>query len=133
VEAGQREFANGELEFYSSATDARNAAMPDVVLLASVLPYLPDPLAVLADLLRSEPAHVLVDRTGFTTAGGSRLTVQRIPRSIYPANYPCWFLDRAQFLAVFSGRYRVAQEWVDDIAAPPGLEFRSFIFERLPA
>ncbi|MBL9214668.1 MAG: methyltransferase, TIGR04325 family [Opitutaceae bacterium] len=129
--AGRREFAGGELEFYSSVAEACDAGVPDVVLLASVLCYLPSPFAVLADLLRTMPARVIVERTGFTAAGPTRLMVQRVPRSIYPASYPCWFFARDEFLAAFAGRYRVAREWRDEVATPAGVEFRSLCLERV--
>ena len=110
--------------------EACAAGMPDVLLLASVLPYLPAPLEILSGLLQLGAAWVVVDRTGFTREGRARLTVQRIPRSIYPASYPCWFLDRAEFLAQFAGRYRLIGEYPAEVAVPDGLEFRSFHFDR---
>jgi putative methyltransferase (TIGR04325 family) len=128
VAAGRREFQNGELEFYSSVAAACDAGMPDVLLLASVLPYLPAPFEILARLLETGAPWILVDRTGFTRDGGSRLTIQRVPRSIYPASYPCWFLDRAEFLSHFAGRYRLTSDQAEKIVVPAGLEFRSLHF-----
>jgi len=133
VAAGRREFQNGELEFYTSAAEACDAGMPDVLLLASVLPYLPSPLETLSDLVKRGARWIIVDRTGFTVGGGARLTVQHVPRSIYAASYPCWFLDRAEFLARFEGRYRLVGEQRDEVAVPEGLEFRSLRFCRVDA
>ncbi len=133
VAVGRREFQRGELEFYSSIREAGAAGMPDVVLLASVLSYLPNPAAVLAELLALGANWVLVERTGFTTTGGPRLTVQRVPRSIYPASYPCWFMDRADLLRQVAGCYRVVADEPDPIEASAGLEFRSLQLQRLPA
>jgi len=131
VAAGRREFQNEQLEFYPTVAEACAAGMPDVLLLASVLPYLPSPLATLSDLLKLGAARVIVDRTGFTREGRARLTVQRVPRSIYPASYPCWFLDRAEFLAQFASGHRLVDEYATPDTAPDGLEFRSFHFARL--
>lgn len=131
VEAGRREFATEELRFYSSIAEACDAAMPDVVLLASVLCYLPTPFVVLRELLQSAPARVVVERTGMTVQGRSRLTLQHVPRSIYRASYPCWFFNRDEFLAAFSGHYRLVHEERDEVATPAGLEFRSFHFVRV--
>ena len=131
AEAGQREFATEELRFYSSIAEACDAGMPDVLLLASVLCYLPAPFAVLRELLQTAPARVVVERTGMTEQGRSRLTLQRVPRTIYRASYPCWFFNRDEFLAAFAGRYRLVHEARDAIATPDGLEFRSFHFVRL--
>jgi putative methyltransferase (TIGR04325 family) len=131
VEAGRREFQTEELRFYSSSREACDAGMPDVLLLASVLCYLPDPWAMLAELLRSAPARVVVERTGFAREGRTRLMVQHVPRTIYSASYPCWFLGREEFLAAFAGRYRLVHEQPDAVATPAGVEFRSFHFARL--
>jgi len=133
VEAGRREFQTEELRFYSSIREACDAGMPDVLLLASVLCYLPDPFATLAELLQAGPARVIVERTGFSREGATRLMVQRVPRSIYPASYPCWFFGRDEFLAAFAGRYRLVHEQPEAVATPAGVEFRSFHFARLDA
>jgi putative methyltransferase (TIGR04325 family) len=131
VEAGRREFQTEELKFYSSAAEACGVDRPDILLLASVLSYLPAPYEALAGLLQTGPSRVIVERTGFTVGGGSRLMVQRVPRTIYPASYPCWFFGRDEFLAAFAGRYRLVHEQPDAVATPSGVEFRSFYFERL--
>jgi putative methyltransferase (TIGR04325 family) len=130
VAAGRREFQNDELEFYSSVAAACDPGLPDVLLLASVLPYLPSPFDVLTGLLKTGAPWVIVDRTGFTLNGGSRLTIQRVPRSIYPASYPCWFLDRAAFLSRFADRYRLLGDQPVKVDLPAGLEFRSLQFSR---
>jgi putative methyltransferase (TIGR04325 family) len=131
VAMGRREFQRDELEFFSSIREACAAGMPDVIVLASVLSYLPDPEATLAELLAVGASWVFVERTGFTTEGGRRLTVQHVPRSIYRASYPCCFLDRTEFLRQVSTRYRVVVDRRDEIDAPPGLEFRSVQLARL--
>ncbi len=130
VAAGRREFQNGELEFYTSIREACAAGMPDVVLLASVLPYVPSPLEVFGELLEIGAGWLLVERSGFTTRGGTRLTMQHVPRSIYRASYPCWFLDRAAFLQRAAVHYRVVADFREEIAVPEGLEFRSVHFAR---
>jgi len=130
VAAGRAEFANDELEFHSAATAACAANRPDVLLLASVLPYLQSPLETLRELLNTDPSWVIVDRTGFTTSPSAQLKVQRIPRTIYPASYPCWFLDRTEFLAAFAGRYQLIGDHRADVIVPDGLEFRTLHFSR---
>jgi putative methyltransferase (TIGR04325 family) len=131
VEAGRREFQSNELEFFSSAGEACTGGAPDVLLLSSVLPYLPAPLETLRELLRVGATRVVVDRTGFVAGGRPRLTVQRVPRSIYSASYPCWFLDRAEFVAAFGSAYRLVHEIREPLEPPAGLEFRSLHFTRL--
>jgi putative methyltransferase (TIGR04325 family) len=132
VEIGRREFQNEELKFYASVSEACSEFDPDVILLASVLPYLPSPLTTFAELLQIRPEYLLVERTGFTRSTGSRLTIQYVPRSIYRASYPCWFLDRRELLSLAEPHYRVLADYREDIDTPEGLEFRSLHFVRLP-
>ncbi len=129
--AGRAEFQNGELEFYTTVTEACDEGTPDVLLLAGVLPYLPSPLATLSSVLETGARWIVVERTGFALDGKTRLTVQHVPRSIYAASYPCWFFDRTEFLAQFAGRYRLESESRDEVAVPVGLEFRSLHFRRV--
>jgi putative methyltransferase (TIGR04325 family) len=131
VDAGRREFQTEELRFYSSSREACDAGMPDVLLMASVLCYLASPYETLVELLQARPARVVIERTGFVIEGKSRLMVQHVPRTIYPASYPCWFFNRTEFLAAFAGHYRLVHEQSDAVATPPGVEFRSFHFECL--
>jgi len=128
---GRREFETEELRFYSSLAEACDAGMPDVLLMASVLCYLPAPFVILGELLRLAPNRVVIERTGMVTEGKSHLTVQHVPRSIYRASYPCWFFAREELLAAFAGRYRLVHEARDEVATPAGLEFRSFHFARI--
>jgi putative methyltransferase (TIGR04325 family) len=129
--AAGREFEGDGLEFHPTVAAASAAGAPDFIVLGSVLPYLPSPLSTQAELLAVGARHVFVERTGFTTAGRARLTVQHVPRSIYRASYPCWFLDRAEFLRCFAPGYRVVDEQREPIATPAGLEFRTFHFARV--
>jgi len=131
VKLGQQEFQSEELEFYASVSGACADTVPDVLLLGSVMPYLPDPLEILAGLLRTGATHVVIERTGFVTEGRARLTVQRVPRSIYPARYPCWFLNRGDLLSTIGSAYRLVHECRDAIETPTGLEFRTLHFVKV--
>jgi putative methyltransferase (TIGR04325 family) len=130
VAAGRREFAGGELEFCATIAEAASRGTPDVVLLASVLSYLPRPLETLAELAALGAGTIVVESTGFTGSGGTRLTRQQVPASIYRASYPCWFLDRAGLLAVLAPRFRLAWELPAPGPAPAGCEFRSLVLVR---
>jgi len=130
VAAGRREFANEELRFFPTVGDAVAGGVPDVILLSSVLPYLPRPLETLAELAALGAQVIVTEGTGFSQEGGPRLTVQHVPASIHRASYPCWFLDRAEFLAAFSPRYRLAAEYPETTRPPAGGEFRALVFTR---
>jgi putative methyltransferase (TIGR04325 family) len=129
VAAGQREFEIGPLRFRASLDACAADPARAVMLLASVLPYLEQPHAVLGDIARRGFRHVLIDRTGFVRGPGDRLTVQRVPPSIYDASYPCWFFEREKLLRSLPG-YRVVAEWPGFDILDTGAESRGLLLER---
>jgi hypothetical protein len=75
---------------------------------------------------------VIIDRTGFTPRGRDRLTVQRVPASIYAASYPCWFFDRAALLRPFAPSWRIVGEWRTADEADIDAEHRGMYLEKQP-
>ncbi len=132
VEAGRREFTTGPLRFYETIDACFAVEHPTVLLLSSVLPYVEQPHALLAQLARCECDWIIIDRTGLTRNGRDRLTVQHVPESIYRATYPCWFFDRARLLASLLPRWQVVAEWPSlDGGGGKNLEFRGFTLKRV--
>ena len=130
VAAGQREFATGPLRFYETIDGCCAAERPGVALLSSVLPYLEDPHALVQDIARRDFRHVIIDRTGFVGRGRDRLTVQRVPASIYEASYPCWFFDREKLLRPFAADWRIVAEWPAFDRADIAAEYCGLALER---
>jgi len=89
VTAGQAEFQNDHLRFYSTIDASWAARRPDVVMLSSVLQYLENPEELLARIGKLGPDYILVDRTPILDQGRERIVVQTVPPIIYPANYAC--------------------------------------------
>lgn len=132
VATGRREFSSDVLNFHDAPEEACATVRPDLLLLSSVLPYLPEPYAMLDRLLRLGIPTIVVDRTPFLRSDRDRLTVQVVPPEIYSASYPAWFFGETKFLAAFHGRgYRVAEEWPgNDDYSPNGDDavFKGFFF-----
>lgn len=131
VAAGQREFTRGPLRFFATLDEGCGAGQPAVLLLSSVLPYLENPRALLADIRARPFRHVIIDRTGFVTRGRDRLTVQHVPTAIYEASYPCWFFDRASLLAEFASGWRVVEEWSTDDDTDIDAQHSGLMLERI--
>ena len=132
VVAGNKEFANRELTFYRSIDSACKENEYDVLLLSGVIQYLPDPLQFLSQVLEHRIPSIVFDRTPFMLNGMARLTVQYVPRRIYRASYPAWFLSENEFLAKFEGRYEKIVTWPAlDKHHPQGgrAEYKGFLFE----
>jgi putative methyltransferase (TIGR04325 family) len=134
VACGRRDIQTEALRFYETVESCLARHAPNVLLLSSVLPYLPQPYAMLDQLLQTGIAHVIIDRTPFLRRAGERLTVQTVPASIYPASYPAWFFSEAKLLqAVTSRGYRLMAEFPVLIRLAPEDEpadWKGFIFEK---
>jgi putative methyltransferase (TIGR04325 family) len=130
VARGRERFTDARLSFHETTAAARAASGAQLLLLSSVLQYLERPYDALAQFIDEGFPFVLIDRTPLL-ADRDRLTVQRVPRWIYPASYPCWFLSRARLLAAVAPRYEVVAEFPAlDRATIPGSTFRGMLLER---
>ena len=111
VNAGNKEFCTESLHFYNTAAECIMNQSPNVLLLSSVLSYLPDPYKLLHDLLDLQIPCLIIDRT-ILIESCDRLTVQRTPPYIYDASYPAWLLSREKLLSEVEGRgYTLQAEW----------------------
>ncbi len=133
VDAGRELEGNG-LRFFNSVDDAWDQVQPNVLLLGSVLQYLPSPYVELESLLRHPWKMVLVDRTAMLPESNcDRLTVQNIPATIYEASYPAWFLSKSRFEAAFHQDFELVANWHNcDHYLLDGdqTRFEGFCFER---
>jgi putative methyltransferase (TIGR04325 family) len=75
--------------------------------------------------------RVIIDRTGFVKRGRDRLTVQRVPPSIYPASYPCWFFNRGRLVESFGDDWRVVAEWPSPDYVDIDAEYGGMVVERI--
>ncbi len=132
VAAGNKEFANDELAFYHSIASACHDHKYDVLILSGVLQYLPDPSAFVSSILGRRIPAIIIDRTPFMVNGVARLTVQHVPKKIYPASYPAWFLSEHELLQHFEAQYEIIATWPAlDKHHPQGgrAEYKGFLFE----
>lgn len=121
VAAGQAEFADSVLSFHPDLAAATARQPADVVLLSSVLQFLPEPPAFLRSLAAQRIPWVIIDRTPVITDSADRLTVQHVPAWIYPASYPAWFFNEESLCAPFAQAYhRLARFSALDAPCLPG-------------
>ncbi len=124
VRAGTAHIAEGPLTFADSASEVVARINPNLLLLSGVLGFVRDPLALLRDLLAHGVETVIVDRTFFLREPGpSRIMIEDVPAWIYPASYPCWFLEEAAVRDVFaqSGYVHVQEFEPLDRLDPPAV------------
>jgi putative methyltransferase (TIGR04325 family) len=134
VERGAAHFQTAELRFSASLDEAVADAPADVVLLSSVLQYLPEPHAFVRRLAEWGPAHVVLDRTPCSALARDVLAVQRVPAEIYRASYPCWIFSRERLLEAFRPGYTALAVFTDGNgswhASAASFELAGFLFDR---
>jgi len=117
VECGMREIANNSLSFHYNIDNALKHCKPDVLLLSSVLQYLPNPYEKLNELLKYGFKYIIIDRTGFIESKKDRITIQIVPENIYKASYPAWFFTVKKFLKIFTDDYELISDFDDQFTA----------------
>ena len=112
VDCGRRELAAIEkLHFYPSIEDACDAAAPGLLIASSVLQYVDDPIGTLNALAECGADVLLLDRMPFSDDGKTSCRVQHVPRTIYPASYPIWFLSWQDTCQALSSKYEKFMEF----------------------
>lgn len=100
VDAGREYISDKNLKFYNRIEDCLQVITPNVVLLSSVLQYLPKPVEVLKSIASYEIPTIIIDRTPFLKKSSETyITIQQVPENICPASYPCWFFSGQEFIS----------------------------------
>jgi putative methyltransferase (TIGR04325 family) len=109
-DVGRREFQTDQLRFPSDL-EAALADEPRVLLLLSVLQFLPDPASVVKQLRTRAYDVIVVDRTPMWNHP-TRITVQHVPAEIYgkAIRYPARIFSRDELVSLFAG-YELASEF----------------------
>lgn len=129
VEEGIRSFANDHLHFFYNIQECLNKFPIHVVVFSSVLQYLKEPYKILNEVFENRIEYIIIDRTPFIRKGNDRITVQKVPRWIYKARYPCWFFNEQKFLESMNFAYEKIYEFrALDWANIPS-EFKGFFFK----
>ena len=117
VACGKAEFATDTLGFFETIEQCFSARPVNVVLFSSVLQYLERPYELLEEVVKLAPTAIIIDRTPLANKG-ERITVQHVPKTIYPATYPCRFLDKARLDAILT-QSRTLTPWFISPVDPP--------------
>lgn len=125
VECGRELFENEHLKFYSKIAECLRHAEPNVALLSNVLQYLPEPYAVLEELIASNIPYILIDHAPCSKKESDFITVQNVPASIYDASYPCRIFGKKSLRDIFQGRYEMLASFDSSSgsAIADGMEF----------
>jgi putative methyltransferase (TIGR04325 family) len=101
-ECGKETFENDNLKFYTTIDECLNVnPNVNVLLLSSVLQYLPHWDLFINEIEKYNFDYILIDRTSFTSFEQGFWTVQKVPEYIYTAMYPCYFFNYKKLLSLF--------------------------------
>jgi putative methyltransferase (TIGR04325 family) len=135
IEVGKKFFEDDHLKFYTTIADCLAATQPQVILLGSVLQYLPDPFTILEQLLDLPCEHLIIDRTPFWDGATDRLCVQHVPVEIYPASYPSWIFSTQGFNSHLNSKWEVIAKFnnPDQLPGPVEFSYRGMILHKRKA
>jgi putative methyltransferase (TIGR04325 family) len=134
VEKGKKFVEDDVLKFYASIEESVNAVSPNVILLSSVVQYLPSVDWLFGQINSLEARTLIFDRTPFCGAPENRICVQHVPSEIYKASYPMWLLSRAWLFSHLSN-WKMHESFASAegcVVTEAGIEFEfsGYIFER---
>lgn len=114
VTCGKKYIQDDILKFYPSARDALNEQKAGLIIISCTLPYIENPYRLINEIIHLHIPVIIIDNTPFNFENRDRLTVQKVPPSIYAASYPCWFLDYHKVKQAFTDQYRIVSEHFND-------------------
>lgn len=114
VSIGKQEFSNDTIHFWPTMSECARRETIDVILFSSVLQYMEDPYALVAEAGALNPKALLIDRTPFSPVG-EKIIVQQVPESIYKASYACRLLDREKLKAAIPSTYHCLPEFPSQV------------------
>jgi putative methyltransferase (TIGR04325 family) len=87
------------------------SSKPDIVILSSVLQYIPNPYEIIDNIARLQPSYIILDRTSFGVDKYWRIQVNS---GFYDVDisYPHHLIDESKVLSLLKG-YSVAQKWTN--------------------
>jgi putative methyltransferase (TIGR04325 family) len=117
------------INFYYNLEDCLQEQKIDVVIFSSVLQYLENPYDLLEFVVSQNIKHIILDRTAILP-DSERLTIQKVPPSIYDSSYPAWFLNEIRIISIFNNKgYQMLADftelWSSNIIKS---KFKGYIF-----
>jgi putative methyltransferase (TIGR04325 family) len=110
IDVGKKEFENNQLQFSYSIDEVLGREKINCLLVSGSIQYFEKPKEWFEKLKGYNFESIVFDRTCFIE-GKTRLTVQHVPKTIYPASLPCWFFNETEFINSFSDKYELVADF----------------------
>lgn len=111
VEAGHKHFANEELSFHESISDASVRVSPNTILCSGTLNYLSDPAETIQSFSRSSASTLIIDRIAVHDGDKDIVAVQRVGGTPYAAEFPMRIFSRARLEQGLSSGWDVISQF----------------------
>ena len=131
VKAGLDFIQDDCLRFYSTIDACLGERQPNVVLLSSVLEYLPDPILILNKIFATNIDIVIIDRSAFLLNGEERFFIQNVSPDIFSASIPCRMVSEQSIKNIFkSNNMNLMTEFDSSGEKDRDFHYRGLIFIR---
>lgn len=132
VEVGKNNFQSDSLRFYDSIDECTSYSKVDVVILSGVLQYLEFPDQIIHKILDLGANKIIIDKTIVNKSDLNMIYIQRVPKEIYSASYPCHFFSEEWLLRKFFQRYHLTADF-KSLSFPEvekmGSQFKGYVME----
>jgi putative methyltransferase (TIGR04325 family) len=129
VDIGRKDFQDEQLKFFYDTDSCVKETKPNCILLSSVLPYVESPHSLVGQLLKYDFKYLILDKMPFIDGEKDRLTIQKVPASIYEASYPAWFFSEKKFKEIIQEKYQIVEEFLCPVEANLKSVFKGMILE----
>jgi putative methyltransferase (TIGR04325 family) len=110
VDCGKKEFQNEHLKFEYTIEEVLKKEKINCLLVSGSFQYLENPVEYLKEFKNHSFEYIIFDRTSFIE-DNTRLTIQMVPASIYPASLPCWFFNEPEFINQLIEQYELIADF----------------------
>lgn len=130
VTEGKLNFANEQLAFYYDVESCVAENNVNVVLLSSVIQYIEKPYELINEIIKHKIKYVIIDRMPLLLNGTDRITIQKVPKTIYEAQYPCWLLNENNLTKSFLDKYNlIFSETLEESINVNNAAYKIFFFQ----
>lgn len=117
VRMGKKHFSNDILSFHHSLDQLKTQGLDKgILLLSSVLQYLPEPLTFLENLKNYNFQHLVIDYTPWRKQQAS-IMVQKSKYQGLSVSYPCHFLNQDEVFRVINQSFELVFSFESDLYA----------------
>lgn len=131
VDIGKEQISDSILSFSANIEECYTKNWPNLVLLSSVLQYLPNPFAILESIADKQFGVIVFDRTPFSNDSIDKIKIQHVPATIYRASYPCRFFSQDIFIKKMTSlNYQLIESFDSIDKLSDEAKWQGLIFEK---